>query len=361
MKEADVSTAVQTERQQAASRVARHVQQASRHTGISFGYLMAQAGKESGFHSNSQSRVSSAAGLYQFTRGTWLQLMKEHGAALGLSDLAEHIHCTHRGEYAVSDAVTRQHILDLRRDPRLSAMMAGEYAKDNKHWLERALGHPVNATDLYMAHFLGPGGAARILRARAEDPHQSAAALLPAAARKNPSVFYDHGHKPKSVAEFYARIDASIEKPMLQYARLDGGEPTISAPAEETAAAGGVGVAASKMLAEAGGTSAEITVHRGHHHYHHHHRVEAHQSGDPAWPFEQANWPPPYVPSMAYAAHGPATIEDNTDRVAYTDASLSADTISAPMPPAPAVAAAGSADQTGLNEILSYMRKGLFG
>ena len=58
----------------------------------------------------------------------------------------------------------------MRRDPQIASMMAAEYAKDNKAWLQKTLGRPVDSTDLYLAHFLGPGGAAKVLKAKAEDP-----------------------------------------------------------------------------------------------------------------------------------------------------------------------------------------------
>lgn len=272
-----------------ATQVVERIRQASHHTGISFGYLMAQAGKESDFKAEVGSRVTSATGLYQFTKGTWLQLMKRHGAALGLGDLADDIHRTAGGEYVVSDAATRQRILDLRHDPQISSMLAGEYARDNKAYLEKTLGRPVDNTDLYLAHFLGPSGAARILRAEAANPSQPAAPLLPQAAHNNPSVFYGPDRSARSVAAVYDRINHAIERPMRQYAKLD--EPA------------------------AGEEAAMAPTGSGRHHGEHARDVQpfavAMGTADRVAPFDQGGWPEaePEVVASASAASMPAATD----------------------------------------------------
>jgi hypothetical protein len=283
---------------------------------------MAQAGKESAFEAEAGSHVSSAAGLFQFTKNTWLHLIKTHGAEHGIGDLAEHIQRTGRGDYVVRDAKMRQHILDLRRDPQISSMMAGEYAKDNKTWLEKRLGRSVDSTDLYMAHFLGPGGAAKVLRAKDQDPGQAAAELLPQAAHKNPSVFYDSNHSPRSVTAVYDRIHQAIDRPMKQYAQL-----------------------------EPGGESKGIGSNSGNHH-----AAARKTKVDQPWPFETGQWPPAFVPADLQNATAAVTAPpEQKQQVAYTDVSQSADQISAPMPPAPG---AGTPDgATPLSKLL----KGLFG
>ncbi len=327
MKDIDDPTVIQIAGRTIRPRVVSTIQSASESTGVSFSYLMAQAGKESSFESEAGSRASSAAGLFQFTKGTWLQQVKTHGAAHGLAQFAEHIHRTARGEYTVSDPKLRQQILDLRRDPQLASLMAGEYAKENKARLEQALGRPVNSTELYLAHFLGPGGAAKVLKAKAEDPNQPAAELLPQAAHKNRSVFYDHNKSPRSVAAVYDRIHHAIERPMRQYAQLE-----------------------ERTTEQAGQDSAH------HHHHHHLHGASkiAAAKADTPWPFETGQWPPTYVPAEV----GPAPIAKaaEPDKVAYTDVSQSADQISAPMPPA-----AGGQRSPEMTSPLGTLLKDLFG
>jgi len=84
--------------------------------------------------------------------------------------------------------------------------MAAEHASDNKAALEGNLGRAANGTDLYMAHFLGLGGANKFLSAMQADPQASGASLFPGAARTNRSVFYDDGGRPRSLSAIYQRF-----------------------------------------------------------------------------------------------------------------------------------------------------------
>jgi hypothetical protein len=297
----DESATLQVAGQTVTTRLVSHIHAASKNTGVSFSYLMAQAGKESSFQTEAGSRVSSAAGLFQFTKPTWLSLIKAHGDAHGLGDLASHIHRTRRGDLAVDDPATRQQIFDLRRDPQLSALMAGEYARDNRSWLQKALGRPVDSTDLYLAHFLGPGGAAKVLKAKASDPAQAAAPLLPQAAQKNASVFFEANHSPRSVAAVYDRIRRAIERPMMQYARL-----------EARGAGSAKGCAGGHHAARVAATAVS-------------------PAADPVWPFEAAQGPFGPIPASGWVATRiPA--DDDATRLTYTTGEQSADQISSPMP-----------------------------
>src|SRR3546814_3918267 len=84
--------------------------------------------------------------------------------------------------------------------------MAAEHAADNQQTLEAQLGRNVTSTDLYLAHFLGVGGAAKFLRAHDQNPGASAAAVLPSAASANRWVFYDRNGAPRSLAEVRQRF-----------------------------------------------------------------------------------------------------------------------------------------------------------
>jgi hypothetical protein len=57
-----------------------------------------------------------------------------------------------------------------------------------------------------MAHFLGPAGATRFLKAKDATPDQSAASVMPAAARANRWVFYDKSGNPRSLEQVYERF-----------------------------------------------------------------------------------------------------------------------------------------------------------
>ncbi len=192
--------------------VTSNIRSASRQTGVSFDYLMAQANKESNLSAEAKSHDSTAAGLFQFTKGTWLQQIKLHGAKYGLGVFADMIE-KHGTEYTIKDPEQRKHVLSLRKDPALSSLIAGEYAKDNRHWLEKSLGRKVGSTELYLAHFLGPAGAVKLLKAKSDNPGQAAADLVPQAAAKNQTMFYDNDHSAQSVAALYDRVKQVMENP----------------------------------------------------------------------------------------------------------------------------------------------------
>lgn len=185
---------------------------ASRKTGIDFNYLLGQAQVESGLRANARAATSSATGLYQFIEQSWLGVIKDHGAAHGLGWAADSIRQTASGRYVVSDPAARRAILDMRSDPQTAALMAAEHASDNKAALEHRLGRPATGTDLYMAHFLGQGGAAKFLGAMETNPDRSGAAMFPAAARANRGIFYAPNGQPRSLSEIYTRFAGKLDQ-----------------------------------------------------------------------------------------------------------------------------------------------------
>jgi hypothetical protein len=158
-------------------------------SGVDFTYLLAQARLESGLDPKAQASTSSARGLYQFTNATWAQTLQKHGNMLGLSGAA------------LADPSARAQLMALRDDPHASAMMAAGLAGDNMQALTNVLGRQPDASELYLAHFLGADGAGRFLTAMAADPTQSAAALLPRAAASNQSIFYDASGQSRSLQQ----------------------------------------------------------------------------------------------------------------------------------------------------------------
>lgn len=185
------------------AQVTRAVRNAAARTGVNFAYLMKKAVIESGANPNAQASTSSAAGLYQFTSQTWLRTVKSHGAEYGLGDCADQIEVGRDGVAYVSDPVARQEILSLRKDPEISAEMAGELDKDNSLALQRATGESAGPAELYLAHFLGASGASRFLNTLRANPNMSAADILPKAANSNPSVFYAADGQPRTLGEIY--------------------------------------------------------------------------------------------------------------------------------------------------------------
>lgn len=88
---------------------------------------------------------SSATGLGQFIESTWINLFKKY-----FPDRAE--------------SMSREAILELRKSEKISRDMIALYAKENADILQKA-GVSVDQAALYLAHFLGPQGAVKVLQA----------------------------------------------------------------------------------------------------------------------------------------------------------------------------------------------------
>jgi hypothetical protein len=210
--------------------VLKGIRQASQSTHTDFGYLMAQAAQESGFQSDAKASSSSATGLFQFIDSTWLDMVRQHGAKHGIGQLADQVTCDAAGRPHVADPAVRQSILALRKDPQISAALAGELAHDNKTEVERALGRPAQKTDLYLAHFLGASGATELLKAIQHNGATPAADILPEAASANRAVFFDgRTGEPRTVADLYRNFSNKIEKNATAYTELGGASFTPGA------------------------------------------------------------------------------------------------------------------------------------
>ena len=216
------------------------LQNASAKSGVSFQYLVAKAAQESSLKTDAQADTSSATGLFQFTRGTWLDMMKKYGSLYGYGDLAQKISTGSDGKTAVTDPAAEKKLMALRGNAEASALMAAEYARDNATNLHETLGRGVDAPDLYLAHFLGAAGAGQLLNAASSEPKTSAASILPAAAKANQSVFYTPEGRARSAAEVVKLVRERFAGQMDRYADVaaamtgENGEQ-IAAP-ERTAA-----------------------------------------------------------------------------------------------------------------------------
>ena len=188
------------------NRIQSAIAQASSRTGIDFDYLLGQAKLESGLNANAKAGTSSATGLYQFIDSSWLSIVKKHGADAGLGWAANAIQPGANGKLTVADGATKSAILALRNDPAIASMMAAEHASDNKTALEGTLGRAATGTDLYMAHFLGLGGATKFLSAMQASPGASAASMFPAAAAANHGIFYAANGDARSLSDIYQRF-----------------------------------------------------------------------------------------------------------------------------------------------------------
>jgi hypothetical protein len=200
---------------------------AAANSGVEFGFLLKTAMRESGLNPGAKAGSSSATGLFQFTEATWMQMVDRYG-----------------GKHGVPAGGNREAVLALRNDPDLSAKMAAELTQENARHLEGRLGRAPNASELYAAHFLGAGGAAKLIEAAQSGSAASAADLFPAAAQANPAIFKSNG-QDLSPAQVLAKL------------QLDAGGAVIGAPqsaqspdaAFATAQLGGAQMASALMSA----------------------------------------------------------------------------------------------------------------
>lgn len=233
----DAANATTTAANASRSRVTGAIQQAAATTGTSFEYLLATAKMESNFNPSAVATTSSARGLFQFIDQTWLGTVKEAGAALGYSQYADAITRTSSGGYSVSDPAMRKAILDLRDDPAASAAMAGVLTHSNSFKLIGAIGRRPTDSELYMAHFMGVGGAAKLITNAENNPGARGAQLFPAAAAANRPIFYDRSGRERSVSEVYAVLSSRYASAARSSAPGTAVASANAAPAVRTASA----------------------------------------------------------------------------------------------------------------------------
>lgn len=210
--------------------VVQAVRQAADRHGVDFDYLLDVARVESGLVPTAQASTSSARGLYQFTAQTWLATVERHGADHGLQWAADAIGRQQSGRHAVADPKLRAEILALRDDPATAAAMAARFTDDNSAFLKGRTGREPEAVDLYLAHFLGAGGAATFLSKWQDDSDQAGATLFPAAAAANKTIFYDRSGAMRSLGDIRDRFRARLEQ-----GSVPPGQPLRIADAPATA------------------------------------------------------------------------------------------------------------------------------
>ncbi len=125
--------------------------------------LMAVADKESSFITAVQAKTSSATGLYQFIERTWLGVVRDFGGKYGLAKEAALVTADANDKPVITDAAERARVLELRRDPYLSALMAGEMLKRDAARISQRIGRELTLGEVYLAHFLGPDDAGDFL------------------------------------------------------------------------------------------------------------------------------------------------------------------------------------------------------
>jgi hypothetical protein len=110
---------------------------------------------ESGGNNSAQNPTSSAGGAGQFIDSTWLSMVRKYRPDIAAGKSA--------GD-----------LLALKNDGNLAREMTGRYAEENATFL-RNQGIQTTDGNVYLAHFLGPRGAAQVLKA---DPNASVASII---------------------------------------------------------------------------------------------------------------------------------------------------------------------------------------
>lgn len=202
----------------------------ARMVGVDAATLMRMCALESSFHAGASASVGTATGLFQFVRGTWEDMLRKYGRMYGISMEAP------------------------RTDPRANALMGACYIKENAEGMARWIGRPVTEMDIYMAHFLGPGGYRSFCRA---GDGEIGARVLPAAANNNRPSFYT-GNRALTIGEIKQKIQARLARVNVDYPEamaglnapsFSGVSSSVSSTAAATPVSSATAAAASPVTA----------------------------------------------------------------------------------------------------------------
>ena len=149
-------------------------------------YLKKIALVESGGQKDAKAKGSSASGLFQFTEGTWKETTKQMGKNYSLED---------------------------RFDPKKSAEVAAYFTQQQRKQLEKGTGKTASDADMYMAHFLGAGGATKFLNALSRTPDAPASTgASPDQINANPTIFKDKTGRERTLQEVYNLMGGKMDR-----------------------------------------------------------------------------------------------------------------------------------------------------
>lgn len=110
------------------------MQLAHERTKVPFDKLLNIAIAERAFEAG-KPNPNRSPGLFHISDGQWLMTVAKHGEKYGLGDIVSQMKIEkdkngHVTNVTIPDPLVRRYILDLRKDPRVSALMAGERSKE---------------------------------------------------------------------------------------------------------------------------------------------------------------------------------------------------------------------------------------
>jgi hypothetical protein len=150
-------------------------------TGLIFAQLESSMGKFT------RAPTSSAEGVFQFIDSTWESMIEKHGSKYG---------------------ITMENADKF--DPEQNAYMGAEFLKENAASLERK-GHEATPENLYLAHFLGAGGANRFLKGLKEKPNAPVSkSVRKSQIEANKSLFIKKG-KLVTLEEFMDTVSNKVD------------------------------------------------------------------------------------------------------------------------------------------------------
>lgn len=118
--------------------------------GVDPGAMAAFASIESGFDPNAKAKTSSATGLFQFIDSTWKSMWDKIGSKYGVQGYPDP------------------------RNPIYNAIAGAEFMKENMGIFKNKTGRNPNLGEMYLQHFLGPSGAAIMMK---QNPNTTMAQL----------------------------------------------------------------------------------------------------------------------------------------------------------------------------------------
>lgn len=181
--------------------------------------LFAISEKESSFKFNAEAKTSTATGWFQPLEQTWLESIKLRGNELGLQSEADLIEWNGR-QYTLTDKSDKERILGLRNDPYTAAAMTILKLKEDKARISNRIGRDLSNEEIYLPHFLGTSGAAKLLANSDLKPNVTAASLFPSAARANKNMFRAGG-KQLSARQFHERAMSIIGERSPKYENIE--------------------------------------------------------------------------------------------------------------------------------------------
>lgn len=191
------------------------IQGAAKMVGFDPTIAMNVAAVESGLKPRASSGIAN--GLFQFIDGTWNSMLRKYGSTYGI---------------APNTPPT---------DPRANAILGVCYLKENYEGLSKSLGSEVTDLDLYMAHFLGLGGARRFLTASRQEPafaHVGDGSSNPVkkgpgntVTGNNMSIFYKDYKSAQPTARNVGEVLAEMDRRM-NIGRKIAGNPVSATPTQ---------------------------------------------------------------------------------------------------------------------------------